>query len=249
MNKNVLLEEYVRRVNEAKAELKKKELEISELEELRQKDIDELEESKKNLDKIKVDIEKKKKELSGLQKKTLSKYKNDIQGVVNELDSKIDELTERMEYVKLDLNKSMKSASGKSYILQMEDGTYDIASKDDIEIVTDLDVIKKAFSNQVSFIQLCFDDVSEEKYKELQDTNWCPFNDLKDNLSYAILRVYNPEEDEFVQLKMDIQEEYLDDAKKLYKECESFWIEPNSKEDKYSYMALIWNGNVNGESD
>jgi len=132
------------------------------------------------------------------------------------------------------------------YILQMEDNTYEIASKDDIEIVSDMNDIQKlsaSTNNKIALLQIHFTEIEENKYKELQERDWCPFIDLMDYSAKAVIRFYNEIDDKLIQLEWDIPREDVIKAENLYVKKDSFWIEPDNDDD-YSYMALIWNGNV-----
>ena len=131
------------------------------------------------------------------------------------------------------------------YILQMDDGTYELASKNDIKIIDDLELIKKSLNSdgEIALFQIHFTDIDKDKYNELQEKDWCPFVDLMDYSADAVIRFYDGKKDKLTQLRWDIPRDDVLKAKDLYVKKDSFWLEPTGDEG-YSYMALIWNGNV-----
>ena len=206
VNKDIILTEYRKRIEDIKREEELEQVKLDELKELNKKligDIEKLKIKKRGKDKELKTIEKKLKRLRELE---LQKY---------------------------------------NYIVKMEDGSFEVVSKDDVEQIDDENVIKRLKSdNNIVILQLHFSEIEKVKYDELQEKEWNPFDDLINYTIDGVIRFYNKKEDKFLQLKWDIPVEDVNMLKDLYVKDESFWLEPKEGED-YSYMALIWSDNVN----
>lgn len=189
--------------------------------------------NKFELEKLKVD------EIKELKKDIFTEYEKN-KDELEELEEKID--SKEKKFIELQ-NKELNKYD---YILQMEDDSFEVASKSDIEIIDDLKIIKKSLKlpegKEIALMQIHFTDIDKKKYDELQEKDWCPFVDLMDYGAHCEVRFYNSREDKLIQLQWDIPREDVIKLKNLYVKEESFWMEPN--DDNYSYMALIWNGNV-----
>jgi len=199
-----------------------------------------IEEYKRRIEKVKSEEELEKialDEIKELKKNIFIEYEQNKEQL-NELK----EQTHKQEKKLIELqNKKIK---GHDYVIQMNDESYELVSKDDIEIVDDLGVIKKTFGSKeekdTTLLQIHFTDIDKDKYKELQGGDWCPFVDLMDYGAHIEIRFYNQSEDKLISLEWDIPREDVIKLKDLYVKEDSFWLEPSEGED-YSYMALIWN--------
>jgi len=108
---------------------------------------------------------------------------------------------------------------------------------------------ENVMSKSFAFMQIHFTDVEEDTYKELQKADKLLWNHLSMNYpSHVDFRIYNQETDEIDTIHMQMMSEGdIKKAKNYFNKCESFWLEPKSGDDKYSYMALIWSDDVNRE--
>lgn len=178
--------------------------------------------------------------------KVMTEQAEKLDGTLNKLESDISiketELDELLDKQQKILSKYIPM---NDFILQMNDGTYELAAKDDIKIIDDLEVIKKSLNSddETTLLQIHFTDIGEDKYKELQKGDWCPFVDLMDYEAMAVIRFYNETDDKLIQLRWDIPRDDVIKLKDLYVKEDSFWLEPTEGED-YSYMALIWNRSI-----
>ena len=65
----------------------------------------------------------------------LEELKKDTEVKITELDVKIDSVVEKE-------NQLLKKLANKDFIVQLDDGSFEIVSKDDVEIVCDEEIIK-----------------------------------------------------------------------------------------------------------
>jgi len=154
----------------------------------------------------------------------------------------LDGLTNKKENVEKNLEELQKKELNKySYILEMDDGTYEVAGKNDVKIVDDIDIITKSLKSveDIALLQIHFTEIDKDKYNELQDKDWCPFVDLIDYSANGVIRFYNKENDKLIQMEWDIPRDDVLALKNLYVKEDSFWLDTD---DGHSYMALIWNG-------
>ena len=167
---------------------------------------------------------------------SLENNKKKLENEQDKLDKKISTLNDKYEELK----------KQKNYILQMDDNSFELVSKDDVDIADDIKKIKEYQKpeDDIGLLQIHFTEIDEDKYNELQDKDWCPFVDLMDYSANAVIRFYDREGDKLTQLRWDIPREDVIKLKDLYVKKDSFWMEPDTDNGDYSYMALIWNGEL-----
>lgn len=171
---------------------------------------------------------------------------------INNLDSTISECSDQIIQVEkklVELANKEKEILTKynpkyDFVLQMGDGSYEVAGIDEIEIVDDIKIIKKSLESdgEIALMQIHFTDIDKDKYNDLQEREWSPFVDLMDYSADAVIRFYDKNEDKLTQLRWDIPRDDVLKAKDLFVKDGSFWLEP--VDGSYSYMALIWSENV-----
>jgi len=98
--------------------------------------------SEEELERIKLD------EIKELKKKVFVEYeqnKGEFEQKLKEIEQKqveIDEKSKKMDEKQAILDEKEKQILGKNLVIQLDDGTFEVVGKDDVEIIDDVDVIK-----------------------------------------------------------------------------------------------------------
>lgn len=119
---DVLIAEYKRRIEKIKSEEELERIKLDEIKELKKKVFLEYEQNK-------GEIEIKNKEISEKQRE-------------------IDEKSKKMDEKQAILEEKEKQLLGKNLVIQLDDGDFVVVGKDDVEIVSDKDVIKKVSESE-----------------------------------------------------------------------------------------------------
>jgi chromosome segregation ATPase len=72
----------------------------------------------------------------------LSEELNKLEELKKETEVKIAELDKKIDSVMDKENQLLRNLPSRDFVIQLDDGTFEVASKDDVEIVSDKDVIK-----------------------------------------------------------------------------------------------------------
>ena len=116
MGEDVVLSEYRRRIEKIKSEEELERIKLDELKELKKKVFVEYEQNKGEFEQKMKEIEQKQIE--------------------------IDEKSKKIDEKQAILEQKEKQILGKNLVIQLDDGTFEVVGKDDIEIVCDENVIK-----------------------------------------------------------------------------------------------------------
>jgi len=122
-NEDILLTEYKRRIEKIKSEEELERIKLDEIKELKKKVFVEYEQKKSEFELKTQEMEQKQKE-------------------INQKQAEIDEKSKKIDEKQASLEQRENQLLGKNLVVQMDDGTFEVVGKDEIEIVCDENVIK-----------------------------------------------------------------------------------------------------------
>ena len=102
--------------------------------------------------------------------------------------------------------------------------------------------------NRSKDLERCLNSLLKQTYKSFEivvidNGSADETSELLEN--YPVRVIYDETKKEFTQMELKASNEDIIKGKKTFSWEDSFWLEPKKEEDSYSYMAMIWNNNVN----
>jgi len=172
---------------------------------------------------------------------------DELDTTIKEYESQISQVEEKFNKLLQRENEILSNYVHKyDYLLEMGDGTYELVTKDDIKMASKECIEKFTMmkARDIALVQLRFCEIEKEKYEELKDKDFNPFEELIDYRIDGVIRFYTKREELVANLKWDIPIDDVVKLKDMYVSKESFWIEPKQEDGEYSYMALVWGDDV-----